>query len=1015
MLDILWILICAIFVLLMQAGFTCLETGLVRSKNSINVAIKNLMDICVSSAIFWLFGFGLMFGESYQGIIGHNQFIFQAQNSATETAIFFFQMMFCGTAITIVSGAVAERMSFIGYMLTSILIAALIYPVSGHWAWGGLLDNTTQGWLAQSGFIDFAGSTVVHSVGGWGALAAILIIGPRRNRFSGQGKIQGSNLSLSALGTLFLWIGWFGFNGGSTLSMSNHVPVILLNTFLAAIFSGLSATTYIWIKNKTFNVIYCISGILGGLVAVTAACHLLSPLASSIIAIIAGIIVCQGMNLLEKLKIDDAVGAVPVHLFAGAWGTLAWPFFVEETNFGTGLELEQQLMVQLLGVVAIGLYVFTISFVGLKLLNRFCSLRVSAQAENEGLNISEHQATTEIYNLLNSMLTQEKEGDFSQPVEVEPFTEVGQIAKQYNNVLNRVNNEIHDREIALDKFKKSESRKGAILNSALDCIVTIDLKGKIKEFNIASEKCFGLSNQRVINRSFIDLFVPASERNKFYLSLKSQFSISGNLALNRHNRFQLQRIHNQEFPAELSITLVELQSGLSKEFTFHIRDVTKQMIMHNKMQKMAYHDVLTNLYNRNFFKQKLKQEIDFSLRHRSSILLMFIDLDQFKAINDSLGHEAGDKLLCHVAKFLLESVREEDIVCRWGGDEFLIIFPDINDQQTATIKAEQILNALKNPLRFDGRELFAQCSIGIAFSHAGEITAEHLIQRADMAMYEAKQKGRNTFCFFLSEMEEKANDRFYYESELRTALKLNQFFLEYQPKVNCQTGYVSGFEALIRWLHPEIGIVPPYIFIPILEETGLINSVTQWVLNDVCNQLKVWREAGLENQPIAVNLSAKDFLLENFEAQVTQTLENYQIPGEMIELELTESILAKNTEQCIATMKRLKTLNIQFSVDDFGTGYSSMNYLKKFPLDTLKIDRAFIKECDINKEDGAICQAIIALGKNLGLKIVAEGVETDSQLDYLKQTECDIYQGYLFSRPLPSDEASNLLKTLAIN
>jgi len=1009
MLDIIWIIICAALVLLMQAGFTCLETGFVRNKNSINVAIKNLMDLCLSSAIFWLFGFGLMFGNSFLGILGTDHFIFSGDYMPLQYAFFLFQVMFCGTAITIVSGAVAERMSFLGYGLISIMVASAIYPVTGHWAWGGFLDGEVHGWLGKLGFIDFAGSTVVHSVGGWCALAAIIILGPRIGRFDNNEKIPGSSLPISVLGAFLLLFGWFGFNGGSTLAANESIPLILLNTFLAAIFGSVSAAIYITLKTKNTEVSACINGLLGGLVAITACCHVMTPITSAIIGAVAGIIVCAGERLLEKYKIDDVVGAVPVHLFSGIWGTLALPLLSSPEKWGTGLNTWQQFQVQFLGVCSIGLYVFVLSFTLFKIVNYFYPLRVSKEAEINGLNISEHMASTETYNLLDAMQRQESQGDFRQAVIVEPFTEAGKIAKQYNSVLARVNTEINSREQALNDFKNSETRKGAILNASLDSIVAINTQGQILEFNIAAERCFGLSAPRVLNRNFIELFIPVANRQEFSDSLKGLFSINSGIALNSHNQMTLQRIHDIEFPAELSITQADLLGKKLKEFTFHIRDITKQVEIQDKMHQLAFHDLLTGLFNRNYFKDKLTQEIAFANRHRNSLLLMFLDLDHFKDVNDTLGHEAGDLLLRHVAENLNKCIREDDIVCRWGGDEFLILFPGLEKLNVAQIKAQEILQALRTPITVDGRELYAQVSIGIALSKYGKVESQQLIQRADMAMYEAKQQGRNTYCFFLPEMEEKINHRFYIESELRNALKNEEFFLHYQPKIDCQKGCLVGFEALLRWQHPEKGLIPPAVFIPILEQSSLINDVTNFVIQTTCQQLNAWKEKGLTVLPVAINLSMKDFQLDDCYDRVRDALQKHHIQGSLLELEITETMLAKNTDQCISLMNRLQKMDIKFSVDDFGTGYSSMSYLKKFPIDTLKIDRAFVRECDVNKEDAAICNAIIALGKSLGLKIIAEGVETQSQLDFLKQTECDVYQGYLFSRPLPAKEISTLL------
>ncbi|NOQ13712.1 MAG: ammonium transporter [Methyloprofundus sp.] len=1010
MLDIIWIITAAAFVLLMQAGFTCLETGLVRSKNSINVAIKNLMDLCLSSVIFFALGYGIMFGSSSNGLFGTSGFFLSGDPSPKTLAFFIFQMMFCGTAITIVSGAVAERMSFIGYMLVSAITSVLVYPVIGHWAWAGVLQGSLTGWLGSAGFIDFAGATVVHSVGGWVALAAIIIIGPRTGRFNPDGdKIQGSNLTISVLGVLLLWFGWFGFNAGSTLEANNNIRLILVNTCLAAAFGGLSALIVQYKLSRTINVLSGMNGILGGLVAITASCYIMQPLATVAIAIIAGIIIVAGEKLLENYQIDDAIGVIPVHLFCGIWGSIAFVFLSDIQSWGTALNFQQQLSIQLLGVTAIGVYSFCVSYICFKLLNHYYPLRVSLEDEHIGLNVSEHHAKTVTLALFNEMENHWRNGDFSKQVSVEPFTEAGQIAKQYNQVLARVNDEIKYREDAINSFKTSESRRGAILATSLDCIITIDKRGIVHEFNHAAEKCFGYSRQRIINRNFIEYFIPIEKQQDFQKNLDKYFSIDTSLSIGRHNIMTLKRMHEVEFTAEVAITEVTLKNQAVTEFNLHIRDISQQIKQQQKITRMAYHDSLTGLYNRGFFVDKLQQEIDFSARHETSVILMFLDLDQFKRINDNLGHEAGDTLLQAIAQRLKSYTRNGDIICRWGGDEFIICFPNMSKQSTISQKAEDILSAMRKPYPYEGRDLTVQASIGIAIGTNGKHQPAQLVQQADMALYAAKDEGKNTFCFFMPEMQEKENKKFYYEAELRSALEKEQFFIAYQPKVNCQNNGIQSMEALLRWNHPDEGLISPEIFIPILEESSLITEVSQWVLEQVCHQIAQWKAQKLCHFYIAVNLSGRDFLLHNIDQKIKALLQQYNIESRYLELEITETVLANNTEECIIAMHKIKKLGVKLAIDDFGIGYSSMSYLKQFPIDTLKIDKSFIEHCATRTEDSAICTAIIALAKSLNLQVVAEGVETESQLMFLNKQQCDMYQGYLFSHPLPIDEIQQLL------
>lgn len=525
--DVSWLLVAAMLVFLMQAGFLCLETGKIRSKNSINVAAKNLSDFIIAAIVFWMFGFGLMFGDSFWGLFGTDQHFFGANHSPWQFSFFFFQMMFCGTAATLLSGAVAERMSFHGYIFGTLILACIIYPVVGHWAWSGVYKNDNPGWLESLGFIDFAGSSIVHSVGGWVALAAVIIIGPRLGRYDPHKKLPvGNNLPMSVLGTILIWLGWFGFNGGSTLSLTDEVPKILLNTCLAAAWGGLASSVIFVVRNRYVDVTFIMNGVIAGLVSITAAAHAVTPAASAVIGIGGGVILYVGTWIMDKYQIDDVLSVVPAHLFAGIWGTLSVAFFGDPNILGTGLSTLEQLRVQALGIVVIGAYCFTISYVLLKVINHFAALRVSARHEMLGMNISEHHATTELIDLLSSMKSQERQGNFTDPVPVEPFTEVGQIARQYNRVIHRVQDEMSQRDRAIDSFRSSEKRKSAILDSSMDSIITIDLNGAIIEFNPAAERTFGRHKNQVVGKNFLDLFIIEEDRPTVRESLHHKFAAS---------------------------------------------------------------------------------------------------------------------------------------------------------------------------------------------------------------------------------------------------------------------------------------------------------------------------------------------------------------------------------------------------------------------------------------------------------------------------------------------------------
>lgn len=473
MIDTLWLMASSALVFVMQGGFALVESGLTRSKNSINVAIKNLTDLGISILAFWLVGFGLMFGDSWLGWTGTTHFFFR-QGSTWMGTFFLFQAMFCSTSATIVSGAVAERMRYSSYLISTVVLSALIYPIIGHWAWGGAMEGQASGFLNSQGFVDFAGSTVVHSLGGWVALAILIIIGPRIGRYNKNGtvnKISGANLPNAVVGVIILWFGWFGFNGGSTFAMNDAVPGIILRTSLAAGAGMIAALLIGWPLFRVPDVNLVINGSLAGLVAITASVHAVSEIDAIVIGSVGGVIMLGASWLLDRLRIDDAVGAIPVHLAAGIWGTLAVGIFGIPEVLGTGLNQTQQILIQLGGIGLIGGFGFGASWIILMLVNLIKPLRVSAEDELTGLNTAEHGATTEIYDLYRTMDNQARTGDLSLRAPVEPFTEVGQIASQYNKVMDNLQSNL---------VAKSEYLN--ILTNVNDGLFLLDKGGKISPF-----------------------------------------------------------------------------------------------------------------------------------------------------------------------------------------------------------------------------------------------------------------------------------------------------------------------------------------------------------------------------------------------------------------------------------------------------------------------------------------------------------------------------------------------------
>ena len=442
---------------------------------------------------------------------------------------------------------------------------------------------------------------------------------------------------------------------------------------------------------------------------------------------------------------------------------------------------------------------------------------------------------------------------------------------------------------------------------------------------------------------------------------------------------------------------------------FH--DVTAAREMSLQMTYLEQHDFLTDLPNRLLLNDRITQSIALACRQKRPIAVLFLDLDRFKFINDSLGHAIGDKLLQSVSTRLLASVRASDTVSRQGGDEFVILLSEITHPEDAATSARKILLSLSAPCSIEGHDLHINGSIGISVYPEDGADAETLIKNADTAMYHAKESGRNNFQFFKADMNRKAVERQSLEGSLHRALEREEFLLHYQPKVNLNTGEITGVEALVRWQQPDRGLVPPAQFVPVAEDCGLILPIGRWVLREACRQARAWQDAGLTPLPIAVNVSAVEFRDKGFVEGVRTILAETGLEARYLELELTEGVLMDDAESTASVLQELKMMGVHLAVDDFGTGYSSLSYLRQFPIDVLKIDRSFVNQITADPDDSTIVSAIINMAKSLKHHVVAEGIETQLQRAYLQTHRCAEGQGYLFSRPLGAAQFAQLLQS----
>jgi len=437
-----------------------------------------------------------------------------------------------------------------------------------------------------------------------------------------------------------------------------------------------------------------------------------------------------------------------------------------------------------------------------------------------------------------------------------------------------------------------------------------------------------------------------------------------------------------------------------------VEDITEQKLLEEQVRYLAYYDALTGLANRSLLQDRLAKALAGARRRGEKVALLFLDIDRFKTINDSLGHSVGDLLLKEVAERLKNWAREQDTVARLGGDEFVVVLTGIKDVAGAAVAADRLMKTMSTEFMVQGHSLSATCSLGISVFPDHGRDGEALIKNADAAMYCAKENGRNNFQFFSQEMNSRAVERLTLESSLRLAIESKELFLVYQPQWDVATGKITGAEALLRWQHPRLGLVPPDKFIPIAENSGLIMPIGEWVLKTACAQARRWQDEGLPPLPVAVNVSAVQFRQESFPALIRRVLHETGLPAQYLELELTEGLLLSSADVTLSVLQELNEMGVNLSIDDFGTGYSSLSYLKHLPVYKLKIDRSFVRDITVDPDDAAITGTIISMAKSLNLKVIAEGVENAEQMLFLREHDCDEVQGYYFSRPLAVDDFS---------
>ncbi len=555
--------------------------------------------------------------------------------------------------------------------------------------------------------------------------------------------------------------------------------------------------------------------------------------------------------------------------------------------------------------------------------------------------------------------------------------------------------------IEAEKTLRLQSR---IFEHSDESIMITDAERRILSVNPAFNQMTGYTEEEAVGRS--PLFLRSARHpTEFYEQIWTRVEQEGSW----HGEIWTRRKNGEDFPSWASISLVKNRDGQVGHYFSIFTDITERKAAEERIHYLAYYDSLTGLPNRALLYKLVDQALVEARRNRLHGALLFVDLNRFKPINDSLGHSVGDRLLQMIAERLRVAVRNEDVVARLGGDEFVVALFDIARREHAAIVAQKLIAALDPPFIVGEHELKVGAAIGVSVYPRDGNDTESLLRMADIAMYRAKGSGQDTYAFYSHEMNQRALERLKIESGLRQALEHDELLLHYQPKVDLASGRIVGAEALVRWQHPERGLVSPQEFIPIAEESGLIVRLSAWVLEAALRQVRRWHDKGVRVVKIAVNLSARDFS-PDLADRVRALLAEHAVPPEWLELEITEGMLTHSSDDVIAMMDTLTALGVTLSLDDFGTGYSSLTYLKRFPIDTLKIDRSFVTGIPRDGNDCAIAGAIVSMAQRLGHRVIAEGVETQEQLDFLSNLGCQEIQGYYFSPPVPADALEAMLR-----
>lgn len=940
--DDLWTLVVAGCVVVMQLGLLFLSAGSGLSGNSLEIARKNLLGFVLAIVVFALAGFTFAFGQSSSLPFGTGPGLSLIDDAAPElSAIVLFQLMLCGMAVTVFAGSVVGRLAPKAFVIACVFMAGLVYPIFLHWTRGDMLFANLTAFLSKLDFVDLGGGVSIHATAGWIALAACMVLGPRNGGMllgRSRAHVPGRNVLFAVAGGLTLFIGWAGLNGSFALAGGENMPSVIVNSLLAGGTGACIGCLIALRRDRQVLPEKLISGMLGGLAAVTAGASILDAPGALIVGGIGGAIgIFANLFVARQLKVEEPMGVVGIHAFAAVAGALLLPLVAPVAHLPAGGRLEQ-LWVQAVGV-GINFYLaFGASYLFFRLLDRVMVIREVESADGRNDVVAEW-------------------------------------SRQYDDA----------------------ERVAALAKATFEAIM-IHRNGIVVDGNEELANLVGRPLSELVGRSIYD-----------FLRDGEAIRVSEIIKLNDDAR--------HEISIELPDGVLVPVAARGRDITFHgekarvgcFVDLRERKEAEKRIRYLALHDPLTGLPNRVLFGESLN-EIMAHVCERGAFGVVMIDLDRFKDINDIHGHQAGDAVIREVSARLLAAVGPQDLVARLGGDEFAAILGSASTEQDLEFFSGRVLETMAMPIDIrQGEQVNVTLSIGAALSSEHAADKDALVGCADIALYHAKSSGRNAFRLFRSGMNDLIEKRRALEGDLEQAMHQGQFELYLQPRVNVGDASISGYEALLRWSHPTRGMVSPADFIPVAEASGKIIQLGEWVLAEAVRLLDCI------DGHISVNVSPLQFRHGDFVSNLAQLLERTGADPRRIELEITESVLIDDDRRAVHIFGELKRMGFAIALDDFGTGYSSLSYLSRYPFDTLKIDRSFVANLAVAENARMIVRTIIDLGAGLGMKVVAEGVETPDEALFLAHAGCHELQGYLLGRPAKlSDIARQIDPAIAV-